>query len=60
VAFPEDKSYDDRYFTIFNNSYGVIARISFRHFWKWLNRNPYIYPVIFTKLRSEVANPIVD
>jgi hypothetical protein len=60
VSFSEDKSYDDRYYTAFDDSCGMIARIGFRHFWKWLNHNPYIYPVIFTELRSEIANPIVD
>jgi hypothetical protein len=60
VSFPEDKTYDDRYFTIFDDSYGVIACTGFRRFWKWLNRNPYIYPVFFTELQSDVANPIVD
>jgi hypothetical protein len=60
VSFPEDKSYDDCYFTIFDDSCRVIARTGLHRFWKWLNRNPYIYPVIFTELRFEVANLIVD
>jgi hypothetical protein len=60
VSFPEDKSYNDHYFTVFDDSCGMIACTGFCRFWKWLNCNLYIYPVIFTELQSEVANPIVD
>jgi hypothetical protein len=60
VSFPEDKCYDDRFFTVFDDTVGVIARTGFRRFWKWLNHRPYIYSVIFTELSNEVANPIID
>jgi hypothetical protein len=60
VSFPEDKCYDDRFFIVFNDTVGVIARTSFRRFWKWFNRSPYVYSVIFTELLSEVANPIIN
>jgi hypothetical protein len=60
VSFPEDKCYDDQFFAVFNNIVGVIARTGFRRFWKWLNRSPYIYSIMFTELLSEVANPIID
>jgi hypothetical protein len=50
VSFPEDKCYDDRFFTVFDDTVGVIARTGFRRFWKWLNHRPYIYSVIFTEL----------
>jgi hypothetical protein len=60
VSFPEDKCYDNWFFTVFNDTVGVIACTGFRRFWKWLNRSPYVYLVIFIELLSEVANPIID
>lgn len=60
VSFPEDKCYDDRYFTVFDDYIGVIARTGFRSFWRWLSRSPYMFPVLFTSISREIARPILD
>ena len=60
VLFKEDKCYDDRYFTIFDDYVGIIAHIEFRSFWRWLSRSPYMYPVLFTLLLHKIVKQILD